>query len=401
MSHIVVRNLIGALIVLLVATSCGAAPSASNAPTSAPAAPAATDAPAATAAPSTTEAPAETEAPATEAATSASAATSEAAATTEAAATSDLSGELVVYSTRAEALFNVVLEAFNAQYPNVKVTVVRGSNGELAAKLLEEQGSPQADVLVNSDTLTMEDLAKQGLFEPNDSELIQQVPAEYRADDGSWVALTLRGRVIMYNTDLVSEEDAPKSILSLTDPQWKGQVGSADSTNGAMMGHIVAMERLVGTEQTTEFVNGLVANETQFFGSHTDVRKAVGAGELKLGFVNHYYYYLSKAEGAPVGIIWPDQGEGEMGLVVNSTNIGIVKGSQDVELAKVFVDFMLSPEGQKVYAEGNYEWPIQEGIELAEGVDAPDQFKVADIELKTLHDELPSAQEIAQAAALP
>jgi hypothetical protein len=54
-----------------------------------------------------------------------------------------------------------------------------------------------------------------------------------------------------------------------------------------------------------------------------------------------------------------------------------------------------------VYAEGNYEWPIQEGIELAEGVDAPDQFKVADIELKTLHDELPSAQEIAQAAALP
>ncbi|NJO84447.1 MAG: extracellular solute-binding protein [Blastochloris sp.] len=137
------------------------------------------------------------------------------------------------------------------------------------------------------------------------------------------------------------------------------------------------------------------------FGSHTDVRKAVGAGELTLGFVNHYYYYLSKAEGAPVGIVWPDQGDSEMGLVVNSTNIGIVKGTEDLELAQVFVDFMLSPEGQQVYAEGNYEWPIIEGIVLAEGVEAPDSLNVADIALKTLHDQLPSAQEIAQSVGLP
>lgn len=71
-------------------------------------------------------------------------------------------GELVVYSTRSEALFSAVLEAFNAEFPDIEVTVVRGSNGEMGARLLEEQDNPQADVFVNSDTLTMASLNEAG-----------------------------------------------------------------------------------------------------------------------------------------------------------------------------------------------------------------------------------------------
>ena len=101
-------------------------------------------------------------------------------------------GELIVYTSRAESLFKPVVEAFNQTYPDVKVTLLTGSNGELAAKLLEERANPQADLLVNSDTLTMESLGKQGLFAPNDSPEVAAVPETYRAADGSWVALTLR-----------------------------------------------------------------------------------------------------------------------------------------------------------------------------------------------------------------
>src|SRR5690606_4051178 len=110
------------------------------------------------------------------------------------------------------------------------------------------------------------------------------------------VALTLRPRVIMYNTDLVTPEEAPTTMMDLTDPKWKGQIGAADSRNGAMVAQLVAMRHLLGEEAMTAFVQGLVANDTQWFGGHTDVRKAVGAGELAVGLVNHYYYHLSKAE---------------------------------------------------------------------------------------------------------
>jgi iron(III) transport system substrate-binding protein len=310
-----------------------------------------------------------------------------------------LSGALTVYTSRAEALFKPVIEAFNARYPGVKLTVLSGSNGELAAKILEERNNPQADVLINSDTLTMESLATEGAFRPNPSKAVTAVPDAYRAEDGSWVALTLRPRVIMYNTDLVAPGDLPKSVLDLADPKWKGQVGSADSRNGALMANLVALREIVGPEKTEAFIKGLVANDTKWFGGHTEVRKAVGAGELKLGFVNHYYYHLSKAEGAPVGIIYPDQDA--FGLVVNSTNAGIIKDAKNPELAQLFVDFMLSPEGQKVYAEKNFEYPVTPGVALAEGVPPLSGFKLADVALKTMWDQLEPTKQLAQAAGLP
>jgi iron(III) transport system substrate-binding protein len=310
-------------------------------------------------------------------------------------------GELIVYTSRAESLFKPVLEAFNQLYPDVKVTVLTGSNGELAAKLLEERANPQADILINSDILTMESLAEQGIFMSNDSSEVAAVSEAYRAADGSWVALTLRPRVIMYNTDLVSPEDLPASMMDLTDPKWKGKIGSADSRNGAMMAQLVAMRHLQGEEAVVDFIKGLMANDTQWFGGHTDVRKAVGVGELSLGLVNHYYYHLSKAEGAPVGIIYPDQDEDGIGLVVNSTSAGLVQGGKHPELARLFIDFMLSPEGQKVYADQNFEYPIMPDVETAEGVPSLDDFKLASVTLKTMWDELEVTQQAAQAAGLP
>lgn len=318
-----------------------------------------------------------------------------------AAPTAAPKGEIVVYTSRAEALFKPVIEAFNAAYPDIKVTVLNGSNSELAARILEERANPQADVLINSDILTMENLAAEGVFAPNDSPAVMAVPADYRADDGSWVALTLRARVIMYNTELVSPEELPKKMLDLADPKWRDALGSANSTNGAMMAQLVIMRNNLGEATTEAFIQGLLENNTQFFGGHTDVRKAVGAGELKLGLVNHYYYHLSKAEGAPVGVIYPDQEDGGLGLMVNSTNAGIVKGGPNPEMAKIFVDFMLSPAGQKIYAERNYEYPIVPNVPLAEGVAPLSSFKLNPYPLKTLRDELEPTRALVQKVGMP
>lgn len=375
---LVARFMIATIGIALIA-ACGGQPAAApptTAPTTAPAEP--------TAAPTT--APAEpTVAPTT----------------APAAPTVAPQGEVIVYTSRAEALFKPVIEAFNAVYPNIKVTVLNGSNSELAARILEERNNPKADVLINSDILTMENLAVEGVFAPNDSAAVMAVPAEYRADDGSWVALTLRARVIMYNTELVSPEELPKKMVDLADPKWKDVIGSANSTNGAMMAQLVIMRNQLGEPATEAFIQGLLENNTQFFGGHTDVRKAVGAGELKLGLVNHYYYHLSKAEGAPVGVIYPDQEDGGLGLMVNSTNAGIIKGGPNPEMARIFVDFMLSPTGQKTYAERNYEYPIVPGVPLAEGVAPLDSFRLNPFPLKTLRDELEPTRALVQKIGMP
>jgi iron(III) transport system substrate-binding protein len=312
-----------------------------------------------------------------------------------------LSGKLVIYTSRAESLIKPVTEAFEQANPGVDVTLLTGTNSQLAAKLLEERSNPQADLFINTDIISMASLAKQGLFESSSSPTITSVPEAYRADDGAWVALTLRARVIMYNTNLVKQEELPKSVFDLADPKWKGQVGSSDSTNGSMQGQIVAMRHLLGEQKTEDFIKGLVANDTKFYGGHTDVRKAVGTGELKLGLVNHYYYQLSKAEGAPVGVVYPDQGQGDMGLLVNSTNGAIVKGAPNEGIAVAFMGYLLMRDGQKLFAELNYEYPIIKDVPLAVGVQPLDQFRLADVKLKTLADEIEPGKTLMEKAGLP
>lgn len=323
---------------------------------------------------------------------------SESANTTTAASTSG-ANELVIYTSRAESLFNPVVEAFNQAHSEIKVTVLTGKGGELGARLLEEKANPQADLFINSDVMAIVDLANQGLFAPNDSATIAALPATQRAADGSWTALTLRLRVIMYNKDLVPEADLPQSVFDLTDPKWQGQVGATDSTSDAMIAHVAALIKLVGEEKATAFVKGLVDNGTQFFGGHTDIRKAVGNGELKLGFVNHYYYHLSRTEGAPVGIVYPDQAD--LGMLVNSTNAGIIQGAKHADAAKLFIDFLLSPEGQKIFAEKNFEYPLLADVALAEGVDPLADLKLAEINLTELYELRQQAKELAQGVGLP
>ena len=364
------------LLTMIVASACGAAP-------------AVTEAPVATTGLVTevTEAPAATTVPATEAATEAPVA--------------DISGELVIYSGRSEPLLQPVIDAFKAKYPNVDVLLKAGSNSELANALIEEQANPQADIFITTELFTVQSLAQQGIFQSYMPVGADQLPAEFIGADNLWTGLTRRARVIMYNADLVSEEELPTSIFDLTDPKWQGQIAAAGSTNGSMQAQIAAMRQLIGEEEAEAWLNGLIDNEVTFFGGHTDVRKAVGAGEFKLGLVNHYYYYLQQAEGSNVGIIFPDQGEGQIGLITNATAAAVVSGAPHVEAAQAFMDFLVSPEGQKLFAEQNYEYPLLPGVQLHADVQPLDSFRFADVDVVKAAEEFDATFDLMERVGLP
>ena len=313
----------------------------------------------------------------------------------------DISGELVIYSGRTEPLLQPVIDAFKAKYPNVNVLLKAGSNSELANALLEEQANPQADVFITTELFTVQSLAQQGIFQSYKPVGADQLPAEFLGADNLWTGLTRRARVIIYNADLVSQEELPTSIFDLTDPKWKGQIAAAGSTNGSMQAQIAAMRQLIGEEETEAWLNGLLANEVTFFGGHTDVRKAVGAGEFKLGLVNHYYYYLQKAEGSNVGIIFPDQPEGQIGLITNATAAAVVNGAPHLSAAQAFLDFLVSAEGQKLFAEQNYEYPLLSGVALHSDVQPLDGFRLADVDVVKASQDFEATFDLMEKVALP
>lgn len=313
----------------------------------------------------------------------------------------NVSGELVIYSGRSEPLIQPVIDAFKAKYPNVEVLLKAGSNSELANALLEEQANPQADLFITTELFTVQSLAQQGIFQSYLPAGADQLPAEFIGADNLWTGLTRRARVIMYNADLVSQEELPTSIFDLTDVKWKGQVAAAGSTNGSMQAQIAALRQLIGEEETQAWLNGLITNEVTFFGGHTDVRKAVGAGEFRLGLVNHYYYHLQKAEGGNVGIIYPDQGEGQVGLITNATAAAVVNGAPHVETAQAFMDFLVSAEGQKLFADLNYEYPLLPGVELHSDVLPLEGLRLAEVNVVEAAQDFDATFELMETVGLP
>ena len=326
-------------------------------------------------------------------------AVTEAPVSTEAAA--DVSGELVIYSGRTEPLLQPVIDAFKENYPNVEVLLKAGSNSEIANALIEEQANAQADVFITTELFTVQSLAQEGIFQSYKPAGADQLPAEFIGEDNLWTGLTRRARIIMYNADLVPQEELPTSIFDLTDPKWKGQIAAAGSTNGSMQAQIAAMRLLIGEEDTEQWLNDLIANEVTFFGGHTDVRKAVGAGEFKLGLVNHYYYHLQKAEGGNVGIIYPDQGDDQIGLITNATAAAVVNGAPHPAAAQAFLDFLVSPDGQKLFAEENYEYPLLSGVELQADVQPLDNFRLANVDVAAAAQDYEATFDLMEAVGLP
>lgn len=319
----------------------------------------------------------------------------------ESPTSAQVNGKLVIYSGRSEALIQPVLDAFQSKYPKVEILIKAGSNSALANALIEEQSNPQADIFITTEMFTAQSLAQKGIFQSYFPKGAESLSAEFIGPNQTWIGLTRRARVILYNADLVAPEELPASIFDLTNPEWKGQVAAAGSTNGGMQAHIAAMRKLLGEEATANWLKGLLANNVTFFGGHTDVRKAVGAGEFKLGLVNHYYYHLQKAEGSNVGIIYPDQDEGQIGLLTNITAAAIVRDAQNLPAAQALLDFLVSPEGQKLFAEGNYEYPLLPGVPLREGVTPLENFRLAAIDIPSIALDLEATFKLMEVVGLP
>lgn len=292
---------------------------------------------------------------------------------------------LVIYSGRKEQFILPLIDKFE-QETGIKVQLLSGNAVEYAHRIMEEERNPQADIFLANDAGVMEYLRINGALEPNDSPAIDNIPANFRAEDGSWVGISARSRVLMYNKDLISEEEMPKSILDLADPQYKGQFAIASAGNESMISHISALRVALGDEATTKLLEDILANDPLITKGHTEIRQAVGAGEVAIGLVNNYYYHLQLEEDTNnnVGVIYPDQGEDQMGTFVNVAGVAIVKGSKNMENAQAFVDFLLQPEQQELFAYNSKETPLLPDVATLEYAKRIDEYKHMDMPLSSL-----------------
>ena len=207
---------------------------------------------------------------------------------------------------------------------------------------------------------------------------------QFRAKDGSWVGISARVRVIVYNKTLIKPAQI-ESIFALADPRFAGKVGTVKSSNGSFISGVTSLLADHGKAKIETFLKGLKHNSKgHIFPKHTPTVKAVARAEIAMGLVNHYYYYrhLAKDPSAPIGIVFPDQ-QGK-GSAWNVAGVALTRHGKQTAAATRFIEFLVSDEGQKLFAEKNFEYPVSPQVETHPAVKSRDQIKLTDVGVETM-----------------
>ena len=321
-------------------------------------------------------------------------------ATAEATATDSAASEaLVVYSGRSEDLVAPLLAEFTTQ-TGIPVEVRYGDTAELAAQLIEEGDASPADLYFGQDAGALGALDAEGVCASLPAEAADAVPALYRSANGTWTGITGRARVIAYDSTQVPADEVPASIFELTDPKWKGQVAIAP-TNGSFQAFVTAMRVSQGDDVTREWLQGLVDNDVQLYEKNSLIRDAVDAGEVKLGLINHYYWYEKAAEvGAEnMNVQIAFAKPGDPGALVNVAGACVVSTAKNADAAGQMITWMLTPEIQEWFVTHTWEYPLVEGVASPEGIPPLADLQGPDIALAELED-LPGTLAMLQEVGL-
>lgn len=311
------------------------------------------------------------------------ASTPQAPATTGAEADGDVT--LVLYSGRGEDLVQPIIDRF-VEETGIAVDVRYGDSSEMYLLIEEEGDNSPADVFYSQGAGFLGLLDAQGRLAELDAEILERLAdPKLGSSAGDWVGLTGRARTVVYNTEVLSEEDLPDSFADFTDPQWKGRIGWAP-TNASFQDHVTALRYLLGEDGARAWLEGIMANEPVTYEGNSAILEAVAAGEVDVGFTNHYYLYRNLAEDPTFPVANKYYTDGDPGALVNIAGAGVLVTSQHPVEAQRLIEFLLSAEAQEYFTSTNFELPLVADVEPAEGLPRIDTLVLPAFDLNQLLD---------------
>ncbi len=293
-------------------------------------------------------------------------------------------GELAIYSGRSENLIAGVIDIIETE-GDIDAAVAYGSTGEMALRILEEGGNSPASLYIAQDAGALGQLAAEGRLQKLPAEILDRIDPRFASPDGLWVGLSARARVLIYNTDRVTEEELPASLLDLTDSSWAGRVAWAP-TNASFQSHVTAMRVILGEDDTRAWLEGMIGNGTVAYDGNGAIVTAVAAGEIDTGLVNHYYLWEKIAEEGEQPAANYYFADGDIGSLINIAGGAIIADSPNPEQALRALDVLLSESGQDYFAQNTSEYPLSAGVEPMAELPPLESILTPDIDLSNLAD---------------
>lgn len=273
-----------------------------------------------------------------------------------------------LYSARHYDTDNALYQSFTKK-TGIKVNLVEAKAEELVARIESEGANSPADVIITVDAGNLSRAKEAGILQPINSQVLEAaVPASLRDPEKMWFGFAKRARVIIYNKDKVNPSQL-STYEDLATPKWKGKVlirSSSNVYNQSLVGWLLAAH---GPQKTEEWVRSFVANFARPpEGNDTAQIKAVADGVGDVAIANHYYVARlansdkpeDKAVAQKVRVFFPNKRD--RGTHINISGGAVVKTAPNKEGARQFLEFLVSPEAQAIFAKGNYEYPVVRGV---------------------------------------
>ncbi len=302
---------------------------------------------------------------------------------------------VVVYVSEDQVFSEPILKDFEKE-TGIQVRAVfdteEAKSTGVMNRLLAEKNNPQADVYWANEPVRADVLRQQGISTPFKPSNGEQIPAEFKDGKGYWTGFSARARLMVVNRGAGVK---PVSVLAYADPKLKGKGVIANPLFGTTTAQMAALFTVWGDEKGKQFLAGMKANNVKVSTSNGESADFVATGEFAFALVDSDDAVDRARHGKAIDIVYPDQGEGEAGVLIIPNAVALIRGGPNPDNGRKLIEYLVSRETEgKLAAADCAQIPLHPGVTPPKELKPIDQIKTTQVNYAELGAKLQTIQPI-------
>jgi len=302
---------------------------------------------------------------------------------------------VTVYVSEDQVFSEPILRDFERE-TGVKVAAVfdteEAKSTGVMNRLLAEKNNPQADVYWANEPVRADVLRRQGISTPYKPIAAGDIPDQFKDAEGYWTGFSARARLLVVNK---GARFKPSGVFSYVDSKAKGKAVIANPLFGTTTAEMAALFSLWGDEKGKQFLDGLKANNVKLAGSNGESADFVASGEFEFALVDSDDAVDRIRRGKPIEIVYPDQGEGEAGVLILPNAVALIRGGPNPESGKKLMEYLVSKETERKLAFANCaQIPLHAGVPTPKEIRPIERIKTMKVNYADLAVKLQAIQPI-------
>ncbi|MBI2685550.1 MAG: extracellular solute-binding protein [Acidobacteria bacterium] len=264
-------------------------------------------------------------------------------------------------------------------------------------RLLAEKGNPQADVYWANEPVRADVLRQQGISAPFKPDNAQEIPESFKDPQGFWTGFSARARLFVVNK---KAKYKPTSVLSYTDAKARGLAVIANPLFGTTTAQMAALFSLWGDEKARQFLGSMKANQVKLSTGNGESADFVASGEFDFALVDSDDAVDRIRHGKPIEIAYPDQGEGDAGLLLIPNAVALIRNGPNSAGGRKLIEYLLSKETERKLAAADCaQIPLHPGVTPPAELKPIGQLKIMKVNYAELGAKLQAIQPALKAWA--